>query len=293
MSHAQRLGAQDIDLDHIGFIVPDLDASSRLLEALGFALTSRADHTRTLSDGSVVPMGSAQRSLMLEQGYIEIQQITDSSAGHPLALAPSARHGLHVLALGTGDAERCHKRRVAAGLSVGAPGYWSRPVQEREIQGVARFAFFGAAWTPQDASFLCWVQHLTPELLRSPQLLRHPNGARALTGLAYRGGGLEAQAWTRKLLAAGCTLTREDGDTALLGLMSAQIRVESDPSRQALQPSEITLAFDALDDIAARCQSMGLAVQPTSDGALQLDLRAQLGLHWRLVTRHTGAAGCG
>lgn len=289
MSHSQPLGPQDIDLDHVGFIVADLDGTCRLLEALGFALTARADHTRSLPDGRVAHMGSAQRSLMLDQGYIEIQQITDPSAGHPLALAPSVRHGLHVLALGTGDAAHCHAQRIGAGMQVGALGHWSRPVQESERQGLARFAFFGAAWTPQDASFLCWVQHLTPELLRSPQLLRHANGARALTGITYRGAPQEAQAWTRTLLAAGCTLLRQDAASALLDLLGAQIRVESDPACDALQPSEITLAFDALDDIAARCAAMGLAADRRPDGTLRIDLRAQLGMRWRLVSQRFGA----
>lgn len=277
--------SDSVGLDHVGFIVPDLDATCRLVEALGFELTARAGHTRTLPDARVVPMGSAQRSLMLEQGYIEIMQITDPKAGHPLALAPTVRHGLHVLALGTDDAAHCHAQRVGAGMQVGALGHWSRPVQERERQGLARFAFFGAAWTAQDASFVCWVQHLTAQLLRSPGLLAHANGARALTGLGYAGPPQEASGWTRKLLAAGCTLLHQDSHAAVLDLQGAQIRVESDPACANLLPMEITLALDALDEIAARSERLGLAAERMPDGALRLDLRAQLGMYWRLVAQ--------
>ena len=68
-------------LDHVGFIVVDLEAASRMLGQLGFRLTARADHTRTDASGRSVPAGSSQRSAMFRRGYVELMQITDPDAG--------------------------------------------------------------------------------------------------------------------------------------------------------------------------------------------------------------------
>ena len=103
MSVPTDIGA-DVHLDHVGYIVRDLDASAELVRQLGFVLTARADHTRTDAQGRSVPAGSSQHSIMLHSGYVELMQITDPHAGHQLASAPLQRHGLHILAFGTGDA---------------------------------------------------------------------------------------------------------------------------------------------------------------------------------------------
>ena len=101
-----------VDLDHIGFIVPELAAARVLFEGLGFTLTGRADHTRRDAEGRVVPAGSAQHSVMFDTGYIELMQITDPLAGHQLTPAMRERFGLHVLALGALEpgVERHRKR---------------------------------------------------------------------------------------------------------------------------------------------------------------------------------------
>ena len=183
-----------VDLDHIGFIVPDLAAGRGLFEGLGFTLTARADHTRRDAEGRVVPAGSAQHSVMFDIGYIELMQITDPLAGHQLTPAMRERFGLHVLALGTADAAACHAARQQAGLPVGAVMDWSRPVSTPERSGLARFLYFDTRWSPGDPSYVCWVQHATPELVRSPSLLRHANGATALRGLRYAGPSAALQA---------------------------------------------------------------------------------------------------
>ena len=233
----------DLHLDHVGFIVRDLEAAADLLTQLGFTLTARADHTRTDERGVAVPAGSSQRSVMLHNGYIEFMQITDPLAGHQLASAPSVRFGLHILAFGTEDAKACHEWCEAQSLDVGPVLRWSRPVNEGGVQGLARFAYFGAAWEPRDPSYLCWVQHVTPELMRPAPLLGHPNTALAVREVHYEGPRERTGPWVSRLQAAGARFADGDVSGANLELPNARIRVGFDDSVDSVTPSALLLEF--------------------------------------------------
>ena len=90
-----------VSLDHAGILVPRLDEAVALLGRLGFTLTRRAEH-RAEGGGSA---GSAQCSIMLESGYVEVQEISDlAAAAHILAPAARRNFGLHTLAFGVDDA---------------------------------------------------------------------------------------------------------------------------------------------------------------------------------------------
>lgn len=280
-----------LDLDHVGFIVRDLEASSDLLSALGFTPTTRADHTRTDASGAAVSAGSSQRSIVLDNGYIEIMQITDPRAGHQLAPAPAVRHGLHILAFGTDDAESCRRTRAHAGLEVGPVLRWARPVREIGLQGTARFAYFGADWRPTDPSYLCWVEHLTPELVRSPELLRHENGARRLTGLAYRGPGAEARLWIDRLRAAGARPSTEDPGSGVLTTGNAWLRVEIDETATSVLPVALELEFRDVARLRDRCARLGVAFETGATGETLVDLRSQLGVEW--ICREAGDTAVG
>ncbi len=267
-------------LDHIGFIVEDLDACGRFVSQLGFCLTERADHTRTNSAGELVSAGSSQRSVMLRQGYMEFMQITDPAAGHQLTAATEVRHGLHVLALGTCDAQACRDACLASGVPAGPLLHWMRPIREGAVQGEARFSYFDSRWDPQDPSYVCWVQHLTPAMVRPVHLLRHDNGALALTGVHYRGPRRQVQAWTAQLLQAGAGLARARAGGASLVLAGGTIEVDVDDTMPAVRPVAVVLAFSSLHEMLERCRRLGLAVRPRGDGSVDVDLVAQLGLHW-------------
>ena len=270
----------DVSLDHVGFIVRDLEATGALIAQLGFRQTARADHTRTDERGVQVAAGSAQRSVMLHAGYIEFMQFTDPQAGHPLAAAPSVRYGLHILALGTPDAQACRQACLRNGVAAGPLLEWTRRVAEPERTGVARFSYFGSAWRADDPSYLCWVEHGTPELLRSPQLLMHKNGARSLTGIEYRGPGPGARRWVAQLLAAGAGLVRESEGLVELSVPGGRIGVTIDESATQVLPTAIGLSFADCAGIAARCRTLGLPAKELPGGALDIDLVAQLGMHW-------------
>lgn len=282
---------QAIDLDHIGFIVPDLGAARDLFVDLGFVLTERADHTRSNAQGQTVSAGSSQHSIMFEVGYIELMQITDAQAGHQLTPATGERYGLHVLALGCADARAWHAQCLQNGLAVRAVMDWSRPVHTPERSGLARFAYFDAPWQPSDPSYVCWVQHVTPELVRSPSLLRHPNGARALRTLHYEGGANALAQWAAVLQGAGAKAAKPGQDGAMtLQLGPSAIALEPSQQRQRVLPSALTLAFSSLEEIERRADRLQLHRLHHSADRLSLDLRAACGLVLHAV-KDDGAAG--
>lgn len=269
-----------VRFDHAGFIVENLDASSSLMGRLGFTQTLRADHTRTDAQGAKVSAGSSQRCIMLQRGYIELMQITDPTQGHQLALASTERYGLHLLGLGTEDAIACRAARVRSGVDVSDVLYWSRPIKEADLDGVAQFAYFGSAWQPQDPSYVFWVEHRTPELLRSPALVRHANGAIGLTGFVYRGPEHQARAWVAQLRAAGFGLDREDACSVTLALPDARVLVQFDPGAERVRPVAMELDFEGCTELQRRCVELGVAHTRLPGGGLQLDLVEQLGMHW-------------
>ncbi len=275
----------DIQLDHVGFIVPDLQATRDLLAQLGFTLTARANHTRTDAHGALVSAGSSQHSIMLGNGYVEIMQITDPAAGHQLALAPTARFGLHVVAFGTTDASECHVGCVRNGVQAGPVLHWARQIKEDGIQGTALFAYFGSAWQPADPSYVCWVEHRTPGLLRSPQLLRHDNQALGLVALRYRGPQAQARQWSRQLRAAGMRLVHEREGGIDLSLPNATLQIDFDKQQTSVLPSAVEFELSDGGWLRERCAVLGLQVHAQADGALDVDLVQQLGVHCIFHTR--------
>lgn len=278
-----------VDLDHVGFIVPELAAAHALFENLGFTLTARADHTRRDTQGRVVPAGSAQHSVMFSTGYIELMQITDPQAGHQLTDAMRERFGLHVLALGTPDAAHCHAARQRAGLEVGAVMDWSRAVTTPERSGLARFLYFDTPWAAGDPSYVCWVHHATPELVRSPSLLRHANGATALRGLSYAGPRTALRGWGERLLQAGAQAQAGFDGVGRLNLGPSWIDLAPNEALARVLPVGLTITFPSLAPLQAAAQGLGLPMTQAGNGALDIDLGPGFGLRLRALADPTSS----
>lgn len=270
----------DVYFDHAGFIVEDLGAVSALMSLLGFTQTARADHTRTNAQGGRESAGSTQHCIMLRSGYIELMQITDPTRGHQLAAAPSVRHGLHLLGLGTRDAAACRAACVRNGVQVTEVLHWSRPVKEAGVQGTAQFAYFGSAWQATDPSYVFWVEHRTPELLRSPALVAHANGAAGVAGLVYSGPEPLARAWAAQLQAAGLRLERGDAEGVSLSLPDLQVSVRFDNATARVVPVALEMHFDGCSVLRSRSEALGIDVVELAGGGLDLNLVAQTGLRW-------------
>lgn len=266
-----------LNLDHVGLIVRDLEACRSTMAALGFTLTARADHTMTNAQGQVVPAGSSQHSIMLGAGYVELMQIVDPSAGHQLAPAAAVRHGMHILAFGTDDAAQTHADFVAQGQPVGPLRRWARPVHDGVHSGLARFAFFDAPWQAHDPSYLCWVQHLTPDLIRLPGSTLHANTALALTTIHYAGPAGSAAAWAGRLRAAGFSAVRR-GAALELDLGNALLRISELEEAPSMVPVRLDLRVSSLENLASFCRRAGLQSTPAAGGVLVVETKALLGL---------------
>lgn len=168
-----------IGLDHTGLAVRDLDAARDTFAALGFTLTPRELLTRPGPDGKQVSTGAANHVFMLERGYQELITITDPSAGHMLLPRLQRYWGLHIVILESDDAESDRAAMAARGVAVSECTTWSREVPG---QGEARFRFYVVADAEAPECVLGIVQHLTPEKIRTPELLAHRNRAKAIVG---------------------------------------------------------------------------------------------------------------
>lgn len=265
-------------LDHVGILVPRLDEAAALLTRLGFTLTRRAEH-RAASGASA---GSAQCSIMLESGYVEIQEITDLARSMHI-LAPAARRnfGLHTLAFGVSDATAAREAVLRAGMAVGPVLEWTRQVHEDDLSAEARFAFFVAPYDAGDDAFLCWVQHLTPDALATPRLREHRNGARLLRAAVIIAGKEPGRLVARYAACDGVP----DGERAVrFGGGSVEILSAADlPLELAIGPAPapdwfaaVRIGFDDPATFEAAVRGEGF---PVSRAGLDIvaDLRGPLG----------------
>jgi hypothetical protein len=121
---------------------------------------------------------------MLQQGYVELLGIVDPAQfTNNLDTFLADREGLVGFAFATADAENAARQLAAAGLKPGGPKDLGRLLELPEGDVTPRFklVMLPRDATPGVSAFLC--QHLTPELLRRPEWLRHANGATALVGM--------------------------------------------------------------------------------------------------------------
>lgn len=170
-----------LNIDHVAHFVPDIDAASRALEQLGFALTPFSLQNTRNETGETVPAGAGNRCVMLERGYLEFLTPTGDTAVGMQIRAAIARHtGLHLIAFGTPTAEEEHARLMRHGF---APLPLVNLQRSVDVSGEDRMARFSVVRVPPAAmpeGRVQFVQQLTPECLWQPRYLAHTNG---VTGL--------------------------------------------------------------------------------------------------------------
>lgn len=267
-----------VTLDHVGLLVPDLTRAAEDFAALGFSLTPRAAHL----DGEGNHAGSEQCSIMLRDGYIELQEITGPPGSHLLSRAQAKHFGLHIIAFGVADA-RAAARDITE-LPLSPVMNWSRPVRRPGVEGEARFAFFVADYHPADEALLCWTQHRTPELLRDAAVLDHANGAHAIAGFRIYCETAEEATLIARLVAAG--------GTAVAGgvrLGAAQIAIGPGYLPRADWPAapfcgDLRISVAETGAAATAARALGFAVETRGD-AICLDLVDPYGIRLILETK--------
>lgn len=163
-------------LDHTVLAAADLEAAAATYRKLGFTLTPRGRH---------IGWATGNYCIMFPRNYLELLGIAEPggfTAGLEEMLAARGE-GVHKLVLGTDDAEAARVSLAAAGLGPSDVQTLKRALELPEGDVLPEFSLvhLPAEATPAASMFLC--QHRTPDLLRRPDWLAHPNGAEALAGV--------------------------------------------------------------------------------------------------------------
>lgn len=210
-----------LDLDHVGVAVRDLDAGFDRYARLGFRLTSRSLHSgATVAGGPVQPWGSGNHCAMLQEGYLEVIGLTDPALPSSVKSLVARYEGLHIVAIGCGNADEAHAALAAAGLPVEGVRALERDAAYGVDDAQTRRARFRNVYVDRaaypEARFL-FIEHLTRDVLWQPHLLEHPNGATRIETLWMVAE--DGQATAAKL---GALLRRE----AVPGEIGIEIRLD-------------------------------------------------------------------
>jgi hypothetical protein len=166
-----------VGIDHPVIGVRDLEAGRLAFERLGFTVPPRGRH---------LEWGTGNRCVMFERDYIELRGIIDpGKPTHDLGAFLARREGLMGVAFATSGADGSYREALASGLHPKEPCELTRlfELPEGTVRPRFRLVFFDEAETPGlMRSLVC--QHLTPELIRRPEWLKHPNGAAGVASIA-------------------------------------------------------------------------------------------------------------
>lgn len=177
-----------IFLDHVGWFVPDMDAASRAFEKLGFRLTPFSVHgDRDPTTGELKPLGTANRLVMLEEGYLEILTLHGGVTNPSVERMKTsmARHvGVHLIAMTVADSLAEAKRLEQAGFDLN-PTINLRRTIEAEDGSQVEVAF--TVVRPKEGvhpegRIQVLTQH-TPEHMWQRRYIENDNGITALRGV--------------------------------------------------------------------------------------------------------------
>ena len=246
-------------LDHVAHYVENLDAAGALLEQLGFAPTAVSNHQ---IDGK--PAGTANRCLMLPEGYIEILAPTlDTPNARRTRNLMKRYDGLHLVAFGTPDARADHARLAAHGFAPEPLVNLRRKISRN------RLLKFNVVYSPRDRmpeGRIQYCEQLTPQHLWDAPSLAHQNGVIGLSSV-YVVADDPAAVAARWAEYTG-TLPFADRDLICIGLSRGKIffgtkEILSETIDRVPNPpgiAAIGLTFKDPAAFAKRCRAAGLAV---------------------------------
>jgi catechol 2,3-dioxygenase-like lactoylglutathione lyase family enzyme len=160
-------------IDHTLIGVRDLEAARDTWRHLGFSVTPRGRH---------IGWGTGNYCIMFRDDYVELLGIIDPAQflNRLDTLLETRGEGLLGLAFAAAMSSDVHAAFPGA---TQPPKDLGRLLELPEGDVTPRFSLvhFNAEATPGLATFSC--THLTPEMLRRPEWLDHPNGAIGLDGV--------------------------------------------------------------------------------------------------------------
>jgi glyoxalase-like protein len=163
-------------IDHVIIGVRDLELARHGWSRLGFTLSPRGRH---------IGQGTANYCIMFPSDYLELLGIVDpNDFVQRLDAFLARREGAMATAFAPiGTPEEVRSALQGLQLHPSEPRPLGRQLELPEGTVVPRFSLLSLPQeeTPGLDSFIC--AHLTPELMRRPEWLIHPNGARGLKGI--------------------------------------------------------------------------------------------------------------
>ena len=169
-------------IDHPVIAARDLDAARSVFENLGFVVPPRGSH---------VEWGTGNLCIMFADDYLEVRGIIDASrfTMHLDEHLAAYGEGLMGVAFGTTDIESSHRDMRQRGIATGDIRNLTRNFEHPEGWTQPSFRLCApAAGDIEGLMHVVVIEHLTPELIRRPEFLAHPNsciGVNSLSGVIY------------------------------------------------------------------------------------------------------------
>jgi len=160
-------------IDHALIGVADLEAARKSYERLGFTVTPRGRH---------IGWGTGNHTVMFENDYVELIGVVDPTQHiHNLDEFLKNGDGLLNVVLATDDADATSRWLREHSSNAGDAKGLQRLLTLEEGEELLGFRYVDIPpeLTPGLHTFAS--QHLTPEKLRRPAWLSHPNGARGIS----------------------------------------------------------------------------------------------------------------
>ena len=213
----------ETSIDHIGIVGRDLSDLEDWYGQIGFRVAPRCELVSLSDQDEPQPMNQHNSHLVFSRSYVELTAVTGELAGHHLEQSLRRYYGLHILVMLSVNAERDYRHLLDAGFHPNQPGLAGRTIDYPSASGMGRFRWFRIPESEAPESYLCFVEHLTPELVFDPALTDHPNGATELIGLSICVDDPERSA--ERLAVIGGGTVHDDSNGLLVRFRHGEIRL--------------------------------------------------------------------
>ncbi|MBI3370811.1 MAG: VOC family protein [Betaproteobacteria bacterium] len=205
-----------LGVDHVAWLIRDLDQSLKQFARLGFTPSPRQFHSAN--------MGSANHTLVLEDSYVEFIGFTQPTKfNEPWRKKVAEREGLHIVSARTDNVAMALQELREAGVPASDVVPHSRPATLPDGSTVT--VAFEVVYVDEGASAPIHVsvcQHRNPEYIFIDALARHPNTALSLSAVHVVADDAAMAARRCAVLFGAEPVRRDDG----FAVDTARMRIE-------------------------------------------------------------------
>ncbi len=166
-------------IDHIGIAHSDIFKNENNYKNIGFNLTKLEPLISIDSKNNPIELGQHSQHFIFEKSYVELTGVIDSNKGSHISSFIEKFDGLHILCFNTSNASESATKLRKIGINVGKIQTASRIVNYGK-KGIAKFKWFIIPKSIAPEGLICFVEHLTPELVFQEKIFSHKNLANSL-----------------------------------------------------------------------------------------------------------------